>query len=245
MTKKKRPNYHRKLKTKTMTTTEMELLNKAYGHSKNEKRFDLWGEDSKNKIFDILEKLATPEPKREELLDIFPEAKNFLRSRKVELLKKSKALQEKIRESLLLLKLKKMSEGGRIMLETYISEWLESDLKEIMAEIQSIDYLFADFKRKEVEEENERNKRIDDRIIAWASQNTKGAIRICGLKVERNGMLKCPFHKDGRERTASMCSSRGFFYCFSCGESFDAIDLVRKLTGATFREAVEQLRNYC
>ena len=50
----------------------------------------------------------------------------------------------------------------------------------------------------------------------------------------------CPFHK---EKTPSFIinTDRGFYKCFGCGESGDAITFVQKMEGITFVEAVRKL----
>lgn len=50
----------------------------------------------------------------------------------------------------------------------------------------------------------------------------------------------CPFHK---EKTPSFVinTDRGFYKCFGCGESGDAITFVQKMEGITFVEAVRKL----
>lgn len=50
----------------------------------------------------------------------------------------------------------------------------------------------------------------------------------------------CPFHN---EKTPSFTvnESAGFFHCFGCGESGDAISFLRKHSGLSFTEAVERL----
>lgn len=50
----------------------------------------------------------------------------------------------------------------------------------------------------------------------------------------------CPFHS---EKTASFSvnAQLGFYYCFGCQESGDAITFVRKMEGLDFAEAVERL----
>lgn len=50
----------------------------------------------------------------------------------------------------------------------------------------------------------------------------------------------CPFHK---EKTPSFVinTDRGFYKCFGCGESGDAISFVQKMEGITFVEAVRKL----
>ena len=57
-------------------------------------------------------------------------------------------------------------------------------------------------------------------------------------------MASCPFH--GPERTPSFAVSpdKGFYYCFGCHESGDAITFVEKMDHLTFMEAVRRLADY-
>ena len=48
----------------------------------------------------------------------------------------------------------------------------------------------------------------------------------CGIKINRNGMAVCPFHKD---KNPSMKIDRRY-YCFGCGEKGDAIDFWQSFT---------------
>lgn len=64
-----------------------------------------------------------------------------------------------------------------------------------------------------------------------------------GVETRRAGSaLKacCPFH---REKTPSFVinESQGYYHCFGCGESGDAISFVRKMEGLDFGEAVRKL----
>ena len=64
-----------------------------------------------------------------------------------------------------------------------------------------------------------------------------------GVSVKRVGSsIKacCPFH---HEKTPSfhINESKGFYHCFGCGESGDAIKFVRAMDGLTFVEAVTKL----
>ena len=54
----------------------------------------------------------------------------------------------------------------------------------------------------------------------------------------------CPFH---HEKTPSfnINTSKGFYHCFGCGESGDAIKFVQKQEGLTFIEAVKKLADQC
>ena len=48
-----------------------------------------------------------------------------------------------------------------------------------------------------------------------------------GIKVKRNGMACCPFHKD---RHPSMKADK-IYHCFACGVGGDAIDFTARLFG--------------
>ena len=68
-----------------------------------------------------------------------------------------------------------------------------------------------------------------------------------GIAVKHAGSsLKacCPFHN---EKTPSfqINNSKGFYHCFGCGESGDAIKFVQKMEGSTFIEAVKSLASRC
>lgn len=59
----------------------------------------------------------------------------------------------------------------------------------------------------------------------------------CGIKVNRNGMAVCPFHKD--KNPSMKTDSR--YYCFGCGEKGDAIDFMAKYYGIGKKEAALQI----
>ncbi|MBO7683275.1 MAG: DNA primase, partial [Kiritimatiellae bacterium] len=68
-----------------------------------------------------------------------------------------------------------------------------------------------------------------------------------GVQVRSAGSSKkacCPFH---HEKTPSfnINESRGFYHCFGCGESGDAIKFVQKMEGLSFMEAVRKLAEQC
>ncbi len=68
-----------------------------------------------------------------------------------------------------------------------------------------------------------------------------------GVDVRRAGSsLKacCPFH---HEKTPSfnINVSKGFYHCFGCGESGDAIKFVEKMEGLSFVDAVKKLASRC
>lgn len=68
-----------------------------------------------------------------------------------------------------------------------------------------------------------------------------------GIQVKTAGSSKkacCPFHN---EKTPSfhINDAKGFYHCFGCGESGDAIKFVQKMDGLTFVEAVKKLADQC
>jgi len=73
--------------------------------------------------------------------------------------------------------------------------------------------------------------RIDDVVSAYVSLKPAGGGSLKGL---------CPFH-DEKTPSFQVTPSRGFYYCFGCGESGDVITFVRKVNNLSFAEAVEHL----
>lgn len=68
-----------------------------------------------------------------------------------------------------------------------------------------------------------------------------------GIQVKHAGSSMkacCPFH---HEKTPSfnINPNRGFYHCFGCGESGDAIKFVQKMDGLTFVEAAKKLADQC
>ena len=58
-----------------------------------------------------------------------------------------------------------------------------------------------------------------------------------GIKVKRNGMACCPFHKD---RHPSMKADK-IYHCFACGVGGDAIDFTARLFGISQYEAAKKM----
>ena len=58
-----------------------------------------------------------------------------------------------------------------------------------------------------------------------------------GIKINRSGLACCPFHRD---KTPSMKIDKRY-YCFGCGETGDATDLVAKYFGLAPKEAAMKI----
>ena len=54
----------------------------------------------------------------------------------------------------------------------------------------------------------------------------------------------CPFHKE-KTPSFNINASKGYYHCFGCGESGDAIKFVEKMEGLTFVEAAKKLADAC
>ena len=65
---------------------------------------------------------------------------------------------------------------------------------------------------------------------------TRQAAELYGVKVRRNNMASCPFHKD---KTPSMKVDKRF-HCFGCGADGDVIDFVSRLYGISGLEAAQK-----
>ena len=67
---------------------------------------------------------------------------------------------------------------------------------------------------------------------------TRQAAERYGLRVLRNGMTCCPFHKD---RHPSMKLNEDYFFCFGCGANGDVIDFTARLFGLSPYAAAKKL----
>ena len=73
--------------------------------------------------------------------------------------------------------------------------------------------------------------RIDEIVGAYVQLRNAGGGSLKGL---------CPFH-DEKTPSFQVTPSRGFYYCFGCGEGGDVITFLQKIDNLTFAEAVQAL----
>ena len=67
-----------------------------------------------------------------------------------------------------------------------------------------------------------------------------------GVKLHKKGkswMGVCPWHED-KTPSLSVDREKGLYNCFGCGESGDAFDLVEKMKGYNFKDALNYLKSY-
>ena len=73
-----------------------------------------------------------------------------------------------------------------------------------------------------------------------------GLFESFGVKLSQRGKGYaglCPWHED-HEPSLSVDREKGLYHCFGCGESGDVVDLVEKMKGLGFREALEYLMRH-
>ena len=73
--------------------------------------------------------------------------------------------------------------------------------------------------------------KIEDVVGSYVALRNAGGGSLKGL---------CPFH-DEKTPSFQVTPSRGFFYCFGCGEGGDVIDFMRKIDNLSFTESIERL----
>lgn len=59
-----------------------------------------------------------------------------------------------------------------------------------------------------------------------------------GLKINRSGMVCCPFHDD---KHPSLKLNEDYFYCFGCGATGDVVDFTARLLGLSAYESAQRL----
>ena len=61
-----------------------------------------------------------------------------------------------------------------------------------------------------------------------------------GIRLNRSGFCKCPFHSERSASFKAYPGTRGF-YCFGCHESGSVIDFVMKFFGLSFGDAIKKI----
>lgn len=71
-----------------------------------------------------------------------------------------------------------------------------------------------------------------------AQYDMRAILDMYSIKVNRNGFISCPFH---REKTASMKVYKDSVYCYGCGLSADIFTFVQKMENCSFKDAFKRL----
>ena len=160
-----------------------------------------------------------------ELLDIFPEAKPYLKLKLQDYKKKSDKLASEIRKDLKRIYKKKTDEFTIWFLEKIIEVWKGETLNWLGKEISKLEWLLFPKKVKgritESQIEQARNYPFKDLV---------------GTKKD---FILCPFHK---EKKPSFYLKNNWGYCFACGWHGDTIKFLMDKYNMTFVKAVNYLQ---
>jgi len=171
-----------------------------------------------NYQFYLQQKYQEPHSLREWLL-IFPEAEEYLKNRIIELKIKRDNIQERI---INILNNPKSTWLDKMGCKVFFGE----DFDAFNKEINNIEWAFV----------KESKGAITQEMIMRARDYPITAI--LGIMDDKHN-VKCPFHSDN---TPSMNVKKNYYFCHACGERGSVIDLVMKLKGLSFIEAVKMLQ---
>ena len=71
-----------------------------------------------------------------------------------------------------------------------------------------------------------------------AEYSMQDILNMYGIKPNRAGFIRCPFHK---EKTASMKVYKDSVHCFGCGANADVIGFVQQMDQCSFKDAFKRL----
>lgn len=167
---------------------------------------------------------------REWLYEIFPEAREYVLEKLEETEKRKNVLLNRF--WLHANAIPKTLTGFELwFVRKLVNVFYGDDYREANKEAKSLTMLLYPPKLKEGS--------LTDEQIARARQYP--IFQILGVEHDRHN-VRCPFHNNGQEKKPSLNIKNNFFYCHTCGEHGDTIDLAIKLKGQNFKEAVIALQ---
>jgi hypothetical protein len=121
--------------------------------------------------------------------------------------------------------------------EAYVDARRRGDFdtaKELMAEAEGLERRLKGYERSLAVLEGRGRDEITPEMVERAREYPIDRL----VEADARGFARCVNHE---EKTPSMFTKRNFAHCFGCQWHGDAIDLYRKISGATFPEAVKFL----
>lgn len=178
---------------------------------------------------------AQPKLKDRELLEVFPEAKQIIPVKILELMSKRERLVKKIEKGLVRIKKKKDP-----MLKFLLREFLKAILVEDLIKLDSRISKLSRLNRLACGYTSERG--ISDDMIEGAKQVPiedliNRPFRVSGQRK----VFKCPLPLHEEKTPSFFVFEDNHYYCFGCHQSGSSIDFVMKTQGLTFPEAVKFL----
>jgi hypothetical protein len=174
---------------------------------------------------------SQPKPNDYELLQIFPEGREYYLKEFRLLITLVKSQEAKLEKAYAEVKTIK-DETVKIIMEEVVKEFI---LKDLIENRKRLDYLgrllFPD-----------KSEGITEQDIAAAKKNPRINIwDLAGAKDKR--FINCPFHGEKTPSLHLYKNKQGeqIFYCFGCGEKGSIIDFVMKTQNLDFVKAVKTL----
>jgi hypothetical protein len=203
-------------------------------HLKN--NFD---EDYRNSTIDLRQQWlkSLPKPSDSELLEIFPEAKKIIPTKIIELEEDKKRLIEIIQKKLSLIKANFIDYYSIVILTAWVRANEGERYIKIDKQIERLKRLISPSKtlvpNTFITEEQIRQA-LEVRIVDIAARYTR-------LKRSGSNFIGlCPFHKE-KHPSFYIYTKTDSFYCFGCNQGGNTINLVRKLRGCSFKQAINYL----
>lgn len=81
--------------------------------------------------------------------------------------------------------------------------------------------------------------------FAYTIKNAVTMREVCetyGIRVNRMGKARCPFHHDSKPSMQIFDGNRGW-WCYPCGEGGDVIDFVMRYFNLSFRDAIAKMND--
>jgi len=167
-----------------------------------------------------------------ELIQIFPEAREFLRDLANRKLARFEYLRNLITESLRKIKESKQEKFEKWFKTKIIRVWFGQEYNKLSKEIKKLIFLLKE--KKEI-----KNDQISDYDIVRARQHSIEEF----VPLVRGDFALCPLTKERHPSFHVFGENKEKFCCFSCGEKGDVLDLVQRLKGFNFPEAVKFLNH--
>ena len=81
-----------------------------------------------------------------------------------------------------------------------------------------------------------------NKIESYTEDQVKRVLSGCGIDIEvemdNDFMIFCPYHNNFRTPAGEVSKTRGTFFCFSCQETKDLVELVMHVSNRTYFEAI-------
>ncbi len=84
---------------------------------------------------------------------------------------------------------------------------------------------------------NDTARQITDRL------DMDQVVRRYGFEPNRNGYIKCPFHKGDDNASLKIYPGNRGWYCFGCGAGHSVIDFVMRLFDLDFKQALVRINS--